>query len=621
MRARWILVTMVCCWGALSAQEKALVEKNSATPAKQAPGYEVSGTLLNAMTGDPLPKAKVWVVPILDQDQQDDDTAQGGRRAAIAGGGGPGGGRPGGPGGGFGPGGGQGAGPGGGRAFANRGQRGQGQQAEVEPQTEAFTDANGHFAIENVIPGKYTMFAERKGFPRQALERHGGFNTAVVVGEGKETNNIIFRAVPDSGISGRITDDFGDPVPNARVFLFYKTSAETGEDAVRRRGTTGTDTQGNYHFSHLPPGTYFVVVSAQPWYAMYSRMMGMMQAQPQDGTGPQDGDANLDVAFGVTFYSNSSDENNATPITLNAGEHFEADMTMNTTQATHIQVAGQDPKTPMFPNLSTTVFGQEIFLQAMPIMGRPAAEGQPPTMALAVAPGQYTADVRTFGGGGPPTNVRRQTIDTAGGNVTLDVNKGQEPAQLTGTVKFEGTTDTPRGNVLFRKVDGGDAGGGARSNGDGQIETQLYPGKYNVTAGFSHYVIKSMTATGAKVSGRTLEVTGSQPIKFNLVLSKDDARIDGIAHGGDDKPVAGAFVILVPDDMTNNEPLFRRSQTGTDGSFHFGQVIPGKYTVVAIQNNWNVEWAKPNVMQPYLAKGDVIEVGPKAAMKLKVKVQ
>jgi hypothetical protein len=50
-------------------------------------------------------------------------------------------------------------------------------------------------------------------------------------------------------------------------------------------------------------------------------------------------------------------------------------------------------------------------------------------------------------------------------------------------------------------------------------------------------------------------------------------------------------------------------------------VIPGKYTVVAIQNNWNLEWAKPNVMQPYLAKGDVIEVEPKSQMNLKVKVQ
>jgi hypothetical protein len=212
-------------------------------------------------------------------------------------------------------------------------------------------------------------------------------------------------------------------------------------------------------------------------------------------------------------------------------------------------------------------------------------------------------------------------VDATSGAV-LDVNKGEDPAQVTGSVKFEGSTETPRGNVNFRKADTGDVVNSTRSNGDGEIQTQLYPGKYTINASFSHYVIKSVVATGAKVIGRTIEVTGTSPIKLSLVMTKDDARIEGTVHAGDsDAAAPGSFVILVPDDMVNNEPLFRRSQSGTDGSFQFTNVIPGKYTMVALQNGWNVEWAKPEAMKPYLAKGEVIDVAPKAKMKLKLKVQ
>ncbi len=630
-RAVQTILAFTCLCAAAIAQQSPQPQQLAASGAPnsqaQTPhGYEVSGVVVNAFSGEPLAKAKVTIFPIL-TDSSDDETPNNNRQFA---------------GGGFGPG-------GGGRAFAgggrggrgNRGARGQNTtEDDDQPTTEAITDETGHFVMKNVSAGKYTLFAERKGYPRQSLDKHAGFSTAVVVGAGKEAKNILFRIMPDSQIAGRITDDYGDPVPNGRVMLFYK-SADSGEESIQRRGGTGTDSQGYYHFTHLSPGTYYVVVSAQPWYSNYARMMPQMN--PDDpSTKPQDGDANLDVAFPVTYYSGSTSENEATPIQLQPGDHFTADMVMNTSPAMHVQFANIDPKTPVIPQISTTAFGQEIFVNAMPNFRglrniQPSANGadqpsQPVSVSVSLAPGDYQATMREMrrpggGGGGfngPPPVVSKQAI-SANSNAVVDVTKGEEPAPVTGTVTFEGLAadaESPRGSVNFRKQDAGGQMSSTRTGTDGQIDFQLYPGKYNISAGYSHYVIKSVTGTGAKVTGRTIEITDAKPVKLAITMTMDEARVDGVVKAADgNKPVAGAFVILVPEDMVHDEPLIRRNQSGTDGSFLFTKVIPGKYTVVALKDGWNVEWAKPEVMKPYLAKGEPITIGPKGTFKVTVKAQ
>jgi hypothetical protein len=249
------------------------------------------------------------------------------------------------------------------------------------------------------------------------------------------------------------------------------------------------------------------------------------------------------------------------------------------------------------------------------------------TMSVSVAPGQYEANMRSFnrggpgGPGGPPANVGRMAID-ASSNVMVDAAKVEEPAPVTGTVTFEGGgKDAPRGSVNFRKQDPGGEMSSTRTSTDGEINFQLYPGKYNITAGYSHYVMKSVSATGAKVIGRTIEISGTSPVKLAITMTMDDARVEGVVKTDSGAPLAGGFVILVPEDMEHDQPLVRRFQTETDGSFQFTKVIPGKYTVVALKNGWNVEWAKPEVMKQYLAKGEPLTIGPKGTSKVTVNAQ
>ena len=71
----------------------------------------------------------------------------------------------------------------------------------------------------------------------------------------------------------------------------------------------------------------------------------------------------------------------------------------------------------------------------------------------------------------------------------------------------------------------------------------------------------------------------------------------------------GAMVLLVPKDPELNDELFRRDQSDLDGSFSIRSVIPGSYTIVAIENGWDLDWAKPVVIERYCLHGQTVVVG------------
>jgi len=50
-------------------------------------------------------------------------------------------------------------------------------------------------------------------------------------------------------------------------------------------------------------------------------------------------------------------------------------------------------------------------------------------------------------------------------------------------------------------------------------------------------------------------------------------------------------------------------------------VVPGNYTVLAIENGWDLQWLKPEVLKPYLAQGEAVQVQQNGKYELKLKAQ
>ena len=117
-----------------------------------------------------------------------------------------------------------------------------------------------------------------------------------------------------------------------------------------------------------------------------------------------------------------------------------------------------------------------------------------------------------------------------------------------------------------------------------------------------------MSAEGADVSGHTLNVTAGSSPSVSLTLVSGSVDVEGTAKK-DGKGFAGAMVVLVPKNPEVDHDLFRRDQSDLDGTFALHGVVPGSYNLVAIENGWDLDWSKSDVIAAYAKHGRRVQVG------------
>jgi hypothetical protein len=119
--------------------------------------------------------------------------------------------------------------------------------------------------------------------------------------------------------------------------------------------------------------------------------------------------------------------------------------------------------------------------------------------------------------------------------------------------------------------------------------------------------------------GRTLEISGGN-VQLVCTATRAVAKVTGVVLR-DDKPFAGAMVVLIPRNPDANLTLFRRDQSDSDGTFNLPEVLPGPYTAIALQDAWDLDWASPMALQPYLKNGTPVDVTGEGKMSIKVRSQ
>src|SRR5262249_12417032 len=68
--------------------------------------------------------------------------------------------------------------------------------------------------------GKFTLEGAKRGYITSAYDQHEQFSTSIVTGAGVDTENLVLRISPAAVLSGRVLDEFGDPVRNATVTVY-----------------------------------------------------------------------------------------------------------------------------------------------------------------------------------------------------------------------------------------------------------------------------------------------------------------------------------------------------------------------------------------------------------------
>jgi hypothetical protein len=474
--------------------------------------------------------------------------------------------------------------------------------------TTVVTGEDGRFVFSGLAAGKYSMRAQRNGYLSQSFDQHGLYDSSIAVGPELDSGNLIFTLSRECSISGAITDEANEGVPDAQVTLFL-TGTTNGSRRTDLIQTVTTTEEGSYAFAHLSAGRYFVVVSARPWYAQ--RMASNSQHDAAASS-------QLDVGYPVTFYPGVSEAGNAQPIVIKPGDQFVANVGLQPVPAIrlHFNSEGGGSRITSAKLESPSFDGVGI-----PVFAEIASSSSGAADVLGVPAGHYTVQISTTGARHPGTlSAREIAVSNTGQMETIP----EEPSVIaTITVRRDSGAVLPReASLLFHNSKTGkDFVKTLNGGSDHDYKQILPPGRYEVSLDYaSGMYIKTMSAVGATVSHQTLEIKGISPIQVVLEVGQASGKITGVALRAV-KPFPGAMVVLVPSDPAHNSALFRSDQSNSDGSFALSYVAPGEYTLLAIEKGWDLEWRNPAVLKPYLAQGQVLRVQQNGTFQIKVAVQ
>lgn len=132
--------------------------------------------------------------------------------------------------------------------------------------------------------------------------------------------------------------------------------------------------------------------------------------------------------------------------------------------------------------------------------------------------------------------------------------------------------------------------------------------------------LRSLSARGAQVSGRAITIPASGNVRLTVAVGLGAGVVNGVAKLAG-KPAPGVMVLLVPASGQNIADDSRRDQSDSDGTFTLPNVIPGKYILMAVSNAWNLDSTDAATLKPYRGKGQEIEVMPGETQSVTVNVQ
>jgi len=452
----------------------------------------------------------------------------------------------------------------------------------------AMSDSAGHFSVAGMPPGRYRVLAERTGFG------HVADGAGVSLKEGQQLTDPKVTMVRASMVTGRVVDQYGDPVPQTNVQIIPPASAKLSA-FVGVRQFVQSNSRGEFRIL-TGPGKYY------------------LEAMPErSGTeGPPEvrSDGTADAIYGPTFYPSAATKDRASVVEVAAGHDVDG---------LEIHLTAQVSQRPL--SVSGTVTGMPAFMGIIVLFMPPNGEnsmaytGPDGKFSISgLAPGTYDVIARSGSNKKVLMGRTRVTLDTS--DVTnLEVSLS-EPGELLGTLEMVGG-QTPAGKRTVALQPAGMVPffehASAEVDADGSVRIAgVWPGKFRLTVNplpDTAYV-KTVELDGEAVTDGVIEVAGGRVPRVKITVGLDGAVVSGKVLDKDGEAPAvplGIFLLADPKEI--------KGATSTeleDGKYSFKGVRPGKYRLFALDYALLPEDSdtaqREETMQKLFAAAEEIEV-------------
>jgi Carboxypeptidase regulatory-like domain len=477
------------------------------------------------------------------------------------------------------------------------------------------TGSDGAFRIDNITPGRYHLFAERSGFLDTDKQRGRTDGRILTLTAGQELKDLHLRLQAAAVIHGRVTDEDGDPLPNAEVTALHQTFI-AGHKHWEQAGAERTNDLGEYRIASLPAGNIYISVSPPPDFKSLIENTGTAA-----DTRNAKADPSASTTYQTTYYPGTPDRSQATPIPLHSGDEFPANFTL--TPSPSLSIRGSVVNVP--PRASATIMLQS---RDFSLVLNGAEMHKDGTFVIHdVSPGSYTilASIE----GSPVPMTARQSLQVGSTNVEGLRLSPQPGGTLQGRMRVEARNGAARFDPdrVFLALQSADteqdegmlAGRESFSNlahvaRDGSFQwTEVPAGSYYVqvmgdATANEGWFVKSVMAGGRDVNESGITVDGGT-VSLDLVISANGGVVEGVAVDRKGEPVANAVVVAVPEArMRPRIDHYRKTVADQTGRFSLRGLRPGDYTLFVWENVEGEAFYNPDFLKLFEGRGSALHV-------------
>jgi hypothetical protein len=492
----------------------------------------------------------------------------------------------------------------------------------------AMTDADGRYEFRDLPAGRFNVNAMKSGYVNVQYGQTRPFESGrpIELADKQVLEKIDISMPRGSVISGRVVDEFGEPVADAMITAMRQTWQGGRRRFIPAGRTAPTNDLGQFRMYGLPPGDYYVSATLRNTEMAVFELAGAQQGGPTGST-PSSG-------YAPTYFPGTTTPAEAQKITVAVGQEASntefALIPVRLAKITGVVINSEGKAVEgAMVNAAPVSRAGEIGLMMMGSSARTTKEG---TFTISnVAPGEYTLNVRavqviTDMGGGGDRMVFTAIVGGPGGsgdsefaslpisvagedltNVAIVTAKG---AVATGRVTFEGGAK-PAALTGVRVMaspaeiaDGPVTGtSSATLKADGTFEMKGLAGSrlFRVPNLPPGWMLKSVQLNGREITDSGTEFKSGETVAgIEIVATAKTTEITGGVTATDGSPLKDYTVVIFSDDPQHWTMPLTRWVTGArpdqEGRFKIRNMPAGSYYAIAVDYVEQGAWGDPELL-------------------------
>jgi protocatechuate 3,4-dioxygenase beta subunit len=518
--------------------------------------------------------------------------------------------------------------------------------------TEA--DANGHFLIEGIAPGKYQAAPSHAGFitrPPGKPMQPGTF-AQVTLAAGQHAT-VDLKLIVTGAISGRAITLTGDVVTGAWVEALqyaYPSRDDSpsgtvtvglptdGHKQLESRGGAVTNDRGEFRIFGLAPGQYYLriqemirqdlLLECTSDQAVAATLHGIMRTVNEfeglsDGSiqcsAPEHIRGSRPLGFGQTFYPGARAFSEATPLDVTPGGDLRSvDIRLRPEGVYSIRLTK-----PALPGDS-----------AFPVEIRRRGDSGQPNVSMSfhedyieipgLLPGSYTVSGQLQDPEHPDQSIyARQLVEVVDHDVEGVTLNFAPMKTVTGTIKAEGPLTVPFSgmNVELDPDDPDTPAFTTRVKADGTFTAQVMPEPYVLMRPrIATAYVKSVKMGDRELPGPHIDFARLDG-PLTMLFGVDAGSVDGTALTADGQPMMPSKITLIP--VGSNQSWAGRLKivnADENGKFVIPVVAPGEYKAFAWLDADLGAPQDPEFRKPYESRGVTVKVEPNGRSSVQLKL-